>query len=335
MYQKMNINNISDKLIKNEFEIQEFKKVRYSQLEEIELLYQYGENSMCEILFNNQTFLGTGFFIQIESHLGIPIKKALLTSNKIFPDDFFFKNKEYLYFNHKGKNKKIDIKDCQVFSTNINYIDFRKGFNKRKIFISKELDYTFIEILDSDCIFDKDYTLFKIDFLKDSSDITILHYPNSGELSFSFGTFIKKNNDTLVHNCYFEYGSVGAPIINRNNNQSIIGIHYGIVSGLGHFMDTIFCDIKNNYNECIFKENSLKNNFQTLIIHNNFITNLILLDNNILCSCSTDGSIIFINANNYGILGKIKEKAEIIYHTKLSNNNIILCCNNGTIKIYK
>ena len=143
---------------------------------------------MCEIeiLFNNQTFLGTGFFIQIENHLGIPIKKALLTCNQIFPDNFF-KSKEYLYFNHKGNNKKIDIKDCQIFSTKINYLDFRNCFNKRKIFISKELDYTFIEILDSDCIFDKDYALFKIDFLKDSSDITILHYPNSGELSFSLG----------------------------------------------------------------------------------------------------------------------------------------------------
>ena len=50
-----------------------------------------------------------------------------------------------------------------------NYIDIRKGFNKRKIFISKELDYTFIEILDSDNIIDKESDLFKFDYFNKKS----------------------------------------------------------------------------------------------------------------------------------------------------------------------
>ena len=334
MYKNMNINNNSAQLIKY-FELEQFKNARYSQKEEIQSLYQNGEKSICKILNNNQKFLATGLFILIEQNLGVPIKKALLTCNKVFPDDFF-KNNKYLYFNHKGENKKIDIKECQVFSTNINYIDFRKNFNKRKIFISKELDYTFIEILDSDSIIIKDYELFKIDFSKDSSDIAILHYSNN-VLSFSFGTFKKENDDTLLHNCDIESESFGAPIINRNDNQSIIGIHCGILRnvGLGHFIDTIFCDIKNNYDEWISKENSLNNNFQTLKLHDSFITNLFVLDNNSICSCSTDGTIIFFDGNNFKILGKIKENAEIIYHAKLSNNNIILCCKDGNLKIYK
>jgi len=100
-------------------------------------------------------------------------------------------------------------------------------------------------------------------------------------------------------------------------------------------MDMIFCNIKNNLIKCFNKENSLQNNFVKLTIHKHFITYLILLDENTLCSCSIDRNAIFFNANNFNILGIIKENLGIIYIEKLSDNNIILCCEDGSFRIYR
>ena len=49
--------------------------------------------------------------------------------------------------------------------------------------------------------------------------------------------------------------------------------------GLGHFLDKIFCDIKINYVEFIYKQNSLNNNFKTLKYHEDFTINILSLDN--------------------------------------------------------
>lgn len=99
-------------------------------------------------------------------------------------------------------------------------------------------------------------------------------------------------------------------------------------------MDIIFCNIIKNYVK--FSENSLKNNFKTLKIHKGNIINIILLDDNTLCSCSNDGIVNFLNITKFEISNEpIKEKEEILYHTKLSDNSIILCCKDGTLKIYK
>ena len=340
MYTKMNASNISNELIKNQIglEIEEFTSEKSWNLSELQLLNKYGENSICKIYNSDyKKYLGLGFFVQIDPLLKFPFQRGLCTCNHIFPKEFFNDN-EYLYFIHKNSNKKISIKECQIFSKNVKYEDFRKGFDKRKIFVDKELDYTLIEILDSDYIIYRRYELFKIESLnqKNYSDIAILHYPTDKGLSFSLGTFQKKNDDSLVHNCSTSLGSEGAPIINLNDNQNIIGIHSGKFGnfGLGHSMDIIFCDIINNYRKC--SENSLKNNFKTLTIHKNYITNLILLDDNTLCSCSIDGSVNFFNIKKFEISNvPIKEKEEIIYHTKLSDNSIILCCKDGSLKIYK
>ena len=331
MFKKMNNNNISDELIK--YQLEDFKEVEYSNLQNTQLLYKYGENSLCKILSNNDKFLGTGFFIEINAYR-VPFKKALLTCNHIFPEEYFKKN-EYLYFSHKGTNKKIDIKECQIFSKNNNYLELRQSFGKRKIFLSKEFDYALIDILDNDYILDKGLEIFQLDYYSSfrSSDIVILHYPNLKDISFSLGTFIKKDDHFLIHNCYIDSLNAGAPIINKNNNKRIIGMHFGKNRncGLGVFKDAIYYDIFKN----IDRENSLENNFKTLNIHKSFITNIILFDDNTLCSCSTDGNVFLFDVNNFECIGKINEKTEIIYHAKLSNNDIILCCKDNSLKIYK
>ena len=333
MYTKMN------NYISNEFEIEDSKSVKYLNLSETTLLYKYGENSICKLFnSNHKKMLGIGFLIQINPYSKLPFKRALLTCNHIYPEEFF-NNNEYLYFIHKNTKKKIFIKKCQIFTKNIKYEDFRKGFDKRKIFVDKELDYTLIEILDNDNIIDPNCELFKIGSLNQEylSDIAILHYPTTKGLSFSLGKFKKKSDKSLIHNCFTSLESEGSPIININNNQYIIGIHSGNNEnfGIGYSMDIIFNDIQNYYIKCFNKENSLKNNFIKLTIHNDYITNLILLDDNTLCSCSTDGNVIFFNTNNFEIVGIIKENIKIIYLEKLSDNNIILCCEDGSLKIYK
>ena len=339
MYTKMNTNNISNEFIKNQIglEIEEFKNEKSWNFSEMQLLQKYGENSICKIYKRDyKKYLGLGFLIQIDGLLKFPFKRGLCTCNNIFHEEFF-NNNEYLYFIHKNSNKKISIKECQIFSKNSKYEDFRNSFDKRKIFVDKELDYTFIEILDSDI--DKNYELFQLETRNQrySSDIAIL-YQMHDKLSFSFGTFQRKNDNSLIHNCFTNFGNIGAPIINLNyNNPTVIGIHSGNTKsfGLGNSMDIISSDIMKNYIKFLYNENSLKNNFTKIQIHNDFITNLILYDENTLCSGSTDGNIILFNANNFELLDIIKEKEPIIYHTKLSNNNIILCCKDGSIKIYK
>ena len=295
MYTKMNDNNISNEFIKNQIglEIKEFKSEKSWNLSEMQLLHQYGENSICKIYNSDyKEYLGLGFLIQIDPLLKFPFNRGLCTCNNIFPKEFF-NNNEYLYFIHKNSNKKISIKECQIFSKNVKYEDFRNGFDKRKIFVDKELDYAFIEILDSDI--DKKYELFQLETRNQrySSDIAIL-YQIYDKLLFSFGTFQRKNDNSLIHNCFTDFGNIGAPIINLNyNNPAIIGIHSGNIKnfGLGNSMDIISSDIMKNYIKYLYNENSLKNNFTKIQIHNDFITNLILLDENTLCSGSTDGNI--------------------------------------------
>ena len=71
----------------------------------------------------------------------------------------------------------------------------KKNYEKRRVFTDKELDYTCIELYESDGI--KDY--FKIDPILftnkrdfiEQSDIFILQYPKGNELSFFYGK-IKK-----------------------------------------------------------------------------------------------------------------------------------------------
>lgn len=126
MYTKMN------NYISNEFEIEDSKSVKYLNLSETKLLYKYGENSICKLFnSNHKKMLGIGFLIQINPYSKLPFKRALLTCNHIYPEEFF-NNNEYLYFIHKNTKKKIFIKKCQIFSKNIKYEDFRKGFDKRK-----------------------------------------------------------------------------------------------------------------------------------------------------------------------------------------------------------
>ena len=114
----------------------------------------------------------------------------------------------------------------------------------------------------------------------------------------------------------------------------MIGIHFGWLQnrkdGLAHPIRRILNDIK----DIINNKNHLHENFKTLRAQTNCVANIFIINNEKLCSCSHDGTIIIYNLKNFEIVGKIENKSPIFYHCSLSNNNIALY-DDSSIKIYK
>jgi hypothetical protein len=138
---------------------------------------------------------------------------------------------------------------------------------KRHIFTNKELDYTCIELFESDGITDYfkiDPKLYKKDknSLKDN-DVFILQFPNGNELSFSCGKIKYLIDNKIMHNASTDKGSSGSPIIRRSKDNYIIGLHFGGVKkkkkeeykyNLATSFDSILDDImeKCNIINCIY-----------------------------------------------------------------------------------
>ena len=94
----------------------------------IKELYSF-ESSICKIIYKEK-ILGIGFFCEI-SNEEIPFKKSLFTNNQILDQQFLKTNKEII-IEYLGKKDKIKITP------------------NRKVFTDKKLNYSCIEILDSD-----------------------------------------------------------------------------------------------------------------------------------------------------------------------------------------
>ena len=200
------------------------------------------EDSMC-IIFSRkekksgelEKTKGSGFFLCLNNK-NIPFNKCLVTNNHILDE----------------KNIKLNSK------INIKYINEKKIIimnEKRKKFTDKDLDYTCIEILNEDKI----KQFFEIDnkqFYKDQ-DIFILQYPESKELSFSNGKIISIEGNKIKQTCSTKPGSSGSPIISRNSNSKIIGLHFG-GREYNYFtsINSIINDIINKSN-VIIEQNSL------------------------------------------------------------------------------
>ena len=204
------------------------------------------EESMCKIKFNKiinheiKNGLATGFFLEMNISR-IPFNKCLISNNHALNEDFFKMNKEIKieYIN--------EIKNIQI--------------GKRKFYTSPKLDYTCIEIYDSDNI--KNFfhinpqTLINNINIYKNQDIFILQYPNGKNLSFSVGKILYiYNNYNFIHNCSTMKGSSGSPIILRYDS-SIIGLHYGS-----------FTENENN------KENSYNISTSIISIINDIIKNI-------------------------------------------------------------
>ena len=186
------------------------------------------ENAMCKINFKEYSV--TGFFIKLNTNL-----KGLLACNHTI--------------NNISLNTNISIEY-------LNQTKIIKITEDRKVCTNKELDYTFIQILESDAIqnFFEIYPNEDINKLK-GQGIFLLHYPCYKGLAFSCGVILDVDEEIIKHNASTDIGSSGAPIILTGENNYIIGLQIGCIKfkertkyKLGTFIHSILNDINESMN---------------------------------------------------------------------------------------
>ena len=95
----------------------------------------------------------------------------------------------------------------------------------------------------------------------ENKDIFILQYPKGNDISFSIGKIISIINDKkIIHNCSTEGGSSGSPMITRNSDNSIIGLHKGSFSINNNSKYNDNKDLYNMSTSIISTINDIKNN---------------------------------------------------------------------------
>ena len=186
-----------------------FGQTRPMGKKEIDELFEK-ESSICKIEFKNgeKTGYGTGFFCEIKND-NIPLKKALFTNNHVL-DITKIQIGSFIQMKYMNNPRNIEITE------------------NRRVFTDENLDFTCIEIFDSDGFhnfFQIDPRIFtgKKNLLNE--EIFVLQYPLGGELSFSSGRIKYKYKHYLVHFASTLEGSSGSPIISRNNKNLILGLH--------------------------------------------------------------------------------------------------------------
>ena len=241
---------------------------KYLKLSEIKELYKEGEKKMCKITLDKLN--GSGFFFEIKKDYGIPIKKALFTCNHVI-DEQYLKLNNKIKIKNKLENKFINIKNNELYTLD-NYTIGEKKSKRRKIFTDKLLDYTCIEIFNTD--FNNTIAFFEEskNNLEKNKDIFILQHPEGeDDLSYSLGQIINIGNSIIYHTASTERGSSGSPIINKED-FSIFGIHFGGTQNINtaHKIKNILFDIKSKYlNINLIKKFVLKLKEEKLINLNN------------------------------------------------------------------
>ena len=181
---------------------------------EIDELYT-NESSMCKIQYEEnkegikKKISGTGFFCKIKDE-NIPFKKALFTNNHIINE------------------KNLEIGKVIILE-NLNTIKKIEITEKRRDFTDINLDYTCIEIFDTDKInefFKIDKTIFDNKSSLLNKEIFILQYALGEELSHSSGKILNITDEKITHNAPTENGSSGSPLIKRYNIKFVYGIHF-------------------------------------------------------------------------------------------------------------
>ena len=264
------LSEIDKLIIKDEIEMEkeDIMKEQENPITQNELLKLFKmEKSMCKIYekIDDKINKGTGFLCEIYN---CPIRYGLFTSYQVLNENNT-KIGKIMNIEYNNVKKKIEID------------------KKRRVYTNKVLDYTCIELYESDDI--KDY--FKIDPILfenknsiNNSDIFILQYPKDNELCFSYGKILSLKENYIIHNASTkEDGSLGSPIIRRSNNDNyIIGLHNGEIKNqkninnsynIGTIFDSILNDINsiNNLNEinCIYKIKDNENEISLLHDYNN------------------------------------------------------------------
>ena len=190
-------------------------------IEKAEKIIDQMKKCVCKIKGNK---IGTGFFCQIKYQKEkIPV---LMTYYHII-DDNYIENKKQInvYINETLKIININKKSKIYSSSNEKY-------DLMIIKLQKEEINNYFEL-------DQNIFLDKSEISYEDQSIYILHYPNGGNISVSYGYGIKKDSQyDIRHLCNTNLCSSGAPILNLSNNK-IIGIHKGCIQKSGNNLHNI------------------------------------------------------------------------------------------------
>ena len=178
-----------------------------------EIILNQMRKNIFKIYLNNGT-KATGFFCKIPFPDNGHLLPVLFTNNHVIDKS------------NLTKSSKI------VLSINDDKVKKTIKINNRKVYTNKEDDVTIIEILENNDgiteFLELDNDIFEDEFnsMNIKKSIYILHYPNCGKSSVSYGIIKKLQNSDISHLCSTEKGSSGSPILNLTNNK-VIGIHRG------------------------------------------------------------------------------------------------------------
>ena len=154
-----------------------------------------------------------GFFCETDKTF--PIKYALITNNHILDEESIKIGKiiEIEYYTEIGYiTKKIEIT------------------KKRKVYFDIKLNFTCIEILDSDNI--KNYFLIEQEIYQNNmnlldKDVFMLQYLNNN-LSYNYGKILSIEDNLIKHNIPINNNYSGSPLILKSEDTYfIIGLYYG------------------------------------------------------------------------------------------------------------
>ena len=186
-------------------------------------------NATCKILNSKGKAEGTGFFCEIK--LKNKLKKVLFTNNHVFND----------------YNSDIQIE----YDRDI--IKLKK--ENRFFYTNEDLDYSCIEILDSDNF----NNYFKVDKNINNNNpeeeykydqLVVIQYPGGNTVKFGEGYINEIKEESIIYSIMSEGGSSGSPICLDTRNLKVIGIHRGKADNeninlkRGIFMKEIIQDIQ-------------------------------------------------------------------------------------------
>ena len=130
---------------------------------------------------------------------------------------------------------------------------------------------TIIEIKNSDNL-NVNYLELEEKLFEDNSElyyenksIYILHYPNQGKASVSYGITKKIENGEINHLCSTQPGSSGSPILDLNNNK-VIGIHKGSLKDKNINLGTLLRKpLEQFYKEMTIKTTDIREHMKKLV----------------------------------------------------------------------
>ena len=180
-----------------------------------------------------------------------PIKNTLFTNNHILKEESV------------KIGKVIEIEYLTELGYIIKKIEITK---KRRVYFDTKLNYTCIEILDSDNI--KNYFKIESEIYQNNinlidKDVLMFQYLNNNNLASANGKILSIEDNIIKHNIPINSHYSGSPlIIKKGNSNFIIGLYYGEeIFNLATKFNFILENLKNK----IINLNDIKINFKNEI----------------------------------------------------------------------